>query len=403
MEWTQREKNPATTLEIKPSVAPLPMLLQSLRILAAPARELQGLLEELAEGNPFLEVLPPVFAAGSRNGAAGGGNLDDIADPGGRSLDLAHQLSLIPELSKVSFSRLEEMAERLGPAGRLLCGAAELAAAAGVDPADEESLLRSIQDGVDPPGLFARNLAECLLIQLRRFGEEDSDAWLLVREAAQMLEEGSLDIILRRFGWENERLQKALARLRRLDPSPDFHGSSASPVIPELKMELVEDGVNVAIIEENQPGLQVLKSAKNGGALRRMKTGALNIVSEYERRLETKVSVGAFLARRQRAFMARERDAPGPCVLATVAEALSLHPATVQRAASRTWCETPRGTMVLGGLFSRPLRSRPDISVAQIRLAIREAVLQNESAAALGRRLGVPARTVRWHRAEMGM
>jgi len=402
MEWMRKEKTPVTTLEIKPSITPLPLLLQSLRILAAPARELQDLLEELTEGNPFLEVSPPTFSPISR-GQAEGGIFDDIPDPGGRDIDLAHQLSLLPELSEAPISRLEEMIECLGPAGRLLCTPEELAAMAGVCVINGEDLLRSIQDWAEPPGLFARDLAECLVIQLRRFGEESSDAFLLLTVAAGMLEEGAFDEITKRFGWGKGRLEKALARLRRLDPSPDFPGSKASPVIPELKMELTPDGVNVEIIEDNHPGLRVVRTPDTDARVRKMSARAEHIVMEYERRMRTKALVGGFLARRQRAFLAGERDAPGPCVLTTVAEALSLHPTTVQRTASRTWCETPRGTMVLDGLFSRPLRSRPDISVAQIRLAIRSAVLRNESSAELGRRMGVPARTVRWHRARLGL
>lgn len=402
MEWTQATDNLVPQLNIRPSLVPLPMLLQSLRILAAPARDLQTLLGELAEGNPFLEVLPPAASVAFPGTGGGWPLLDDIPDEGSPDSDIANQLSFLPELTAVSKGRLEAIAGCLGPSGRLVCVPGELAELAGVSPMQEGSLLRAIQDWVDPPGLFARNLVECLLIQLRRNGEGKSDAWRLIAEAANLLEDGRMEEILERFGWRPQQLERAIARLRRLDPSPGFSPDSAPAVIPELKVQFSEAGVHVSLLEENLPKIVVMLSRfSEESHMRRMMEQARYLEIEYRRRLETKLAVGIVLAVIQKDFLSGSSDSPCSCVLADVAGVLSLHPATVHRTASRTWCVTPCGTVALGSLFSRPLRSRPDISVAQLRRAIRLAGENGMGTSFVAEQLGIPARTIRWHRSRM--
>ncbi len=404
MEWTQAADKLSPQLNIRPSLVPLPMLLQSLRILAVPARELESLLGELAEGNPFLEVMPPAAMSVSPGAGSPWDRMEDISDPGEPGRDIVQQLSFLPELADVPGPRIEMIAECLGPAGRLVCSAVELAGIAGFDAECGEDLLRALQDWAEPPGLFASNLAECMAIQLRRNGEEGSDAWSLITSASDLLEEGCTGEILRFFGWTARRLEKAVARLRRLDPFPDFSRDVAPAVIPELSIEINDQDVRVTLLKENLPGIRVKDmgdDVADAAVFRRLKHRALGLEAEYRRRIETRLAVGLDLAQRQKRFLAGLTEAPAPCVLSDVAEALSLHPATVYRTTCRTWCSTPLGTISLGTLFSRPLRSRQDISVAQLRFAIRSAFREGVCAAALARKLGIPARTVRWHRSRM--
>lgn len=406
MEWTQAADSPALRLNIRPSLVPLPMLLQSLRILAVPAGELGSLLDEFAQNNPYLEVMPPSSIIPASDGGAGWSLMEDVSDPGDPVRDLSHQIAFLPELAAVPRRNIEMICDCLGPAGRLTCSAGELAGIAGFDPEYGEDLLRALQDWVDPPGLFARSLSECMAIQLRKDGEEGSDAWLLIKGASDLLEEGCTEEILSRFEWTARRLEKAVARLRRLDPFPDFSRDDAPVVIPELSIEVRGQDVRVALLKENLPWIRVKDmgdDVADTAELRRLRIRACGVESEYRRRLETRLAVGLDLARRQRRFLTGLAEAPDPCVLSDVAEALSLHPATVHRTTSRTWCLTPIGTISLGKLFSRPLRSRPDISVAQLRVAVKDASRKGCSAAALARELGIPARTVRWHRSRSGL
>ncbi|MDT8284036.1 MAG: hypothetical protein RQ767_00795 [Thermovirgaceae bacterium] len=406
MEWTQAAGNPSLRLNIRPLLVPLPMLLQSLRILAVPAGELGSLLDEFAKDNPYLEVMPPSAVTSAFDRGTGWSLMEDISDPGDPGRDLSHQIAFLPGLASVPRRNIEMICDCLGPSGRLTCSARELAEIAGSGPESGEELLRALQDWVDPPGLFARDLSECLAIQLRRSKEEGSDAWLLITGASDLLEDGRAEEIKRRFGWSSQRLEMAVARLGRLDPFPDFSRDATPVVIPELLIKANERGVSVVLLKENLPGIRVKdisEDVADGSVFRRLRQQACGVEAEYRRRMETRLAVGLDLAQRQRKFLSGLEKAPGPCVLSDIAKALSLHPATVHRTTSRTWCSTPIGTISLGTLFSRPLNSRPDISVAQLRCAIRSSLLRGESAAALGRELNIPSRTVRWHRSRMGL
>ncbi|HCD71731.1 MAG TPA: hypothetical protein DEQ04_04095, partial [Thermovirga lienii] len=120
-------------------------------------------------------------------------------------------------------------------------------------------------------------------------------------------------------------------------------------------------------------------------------------------RIRTKLRISQFLAKAQKAFLAGESIAPSPLTLKTASRETNYHPSTILRITKTTWALSPVGTIPLEKLLSRPLRAKPTMSVAQLRQAIKEAKPLGISDEALALKLGLPRRTITWHRNKMGM
>ncbi len=390
---------------------PLPLLFARLRLLCTPAPELAAALEEQAAGNPLLIVEPP--RAALPEGPRSRGQLeaeedpwDDIPAPVGLEEALLPQLALVFETALLGPDSGMKLASCLDGRGYLAAPESELARALGADEADFKMILERARAVVDPAGLFARDLADCLLLQLSRQGLEDSDAAALLTLGRECLERGDIPGLRKALGWERARLERALAVLRRLDPHP---GSAFIPtrfILPEIAMRFDDQGrLEVKLLTDNLPRLALdagLLEAAGEGAVPFFRQ-ARGLLATLAARTRTKIRLALVLGRRQEPFLRNAAAAPGPFTLKQAGRELGLSPSTVQRAAASTWAETPRGTIRLSSLLGRSLAARGDLSVREIRARIRAAWNESKSDAALGRELGIPPRTVTWHRQKLGL
>lgn len=403
-----------TDLRLEPGpglrILPLPLLFARLSLLACPSTDLEAALEEQSAKNPLLSVEPPRVTA-SREPAASGDEEDEDpweAVPELPSLDetLRPQLALVPEVSLLGHDAEGNLLACLDTRGYLAAPVEELASAIGTDGTTLEHVLEKVRAAVDPPGLFARDLSHCLLLQLSRHGLEDSDAAVLLSSGREDLERRDLASLLKRLGWERERLERAMATLRRLDPHPGRGFSHPETILPEVALRFDEKGrLSVRLLADNLPRLlldaDLLASAGEGG--RKAFREARGILSGLAARYRTKLRLALLLGERQRAFLRGEAAAPGPLTLSGAGRELGLAPSTVQRAAVSTWASTPRGTIRLSSLTGRSLSARPDLTARALREAIRTGWKAGRSDAALARELCVPPRTVSWHRQKLGL
>ncbi len=398
-------KSPFFALQPKTEVVPRPLLLKNISLLMLTTGELAEFLSSAAAENPFLEYDPPEILS-MRNITGSTGDIIDLVErvPEEKNLlsDLRQQLLTCPALSGFHSTDIESLLLCLDPRGLLNASPEEMADLLGLGKDAFEAILAEIQNWVEPAGLFARDLGECLALQLERAGEITGDAYKLVKEAEKVFQNGDCQGVRESLGWSEVRFQRALEKLRLLDFSPGVTADSRKvpPVFPEIRFTVEEEEISVDIIDETVPKIGFNRDLMAWREERRLKSvfrEAEWLVEAVDKRLQTKKSVAEELARFQRSFLMGKEEAPAPCILSDIAGILGIHESTVQRVTTTTWYVSRRGSAPLSRLFSRPLRSRPGLSVAQFHLFLAQALSKGKTAREIASQSGVPPRTVRWH------
>jgi RNA polymerase sigma-54 factor len=292
--------------------------------------------------NPFLRV-------------AGGAATDSVsATPFGL---YAHALGEIALLSLSATERriAEVFVEHLEPSGWLGSSLVEVAARAGVTVADAASVLARLQE-IDPAGLFARSLAECLRIQAR-------DRGLLTRNveavlgALNAMSEGGLPALAKASGLVSEAAAAALAVLRQLDPKPGTRFLAEDPTQfrqPDILAARRAGCWRVELNPATLPEIELLVCRDAAGpAERQAAAAARSFVRMVERRNATIHCVARTLVSRQDAFLSFAAELPAPLSRAEVADEAGVHESTVSRLAQAMTIETPRGVLGLSALFAR--------------------------------------------------
>jgi RNA polymerase sigma-54 factor len=375
---------------------PLPLLLARLSLVTLPVAELQHTLESLLGDNPFFSLVPPNLP--SRGPSV---PTDDIEHAPDMDEELRLQLAACPALRGLD-GAAAALPQCIDGDGRLTVAVDELAELLGLSPDDASLLLAAVRDWVEPPGLFARDLAECLLLQLRRRGEEAGDAATLLREAARDLERGGPSAAMKALGWSEERMDAAILRLRGLDPHPGRVFQRAETVVPELEFSAGPDGsIRTRLLTDRLP--RVLLDAdlfrhRGTPELAAQWRKGRSLLIALAIRTRSRMRVALELARIQGNAIASPSEALAPCTLSRVARAAELHASTVQRIGHTVWALSPRGLLPLSHLFSRPVRSRPDWSVDRLRNEIARRSENGDTDARIASDLRIPVRTIGWHR-----
>jgi len=375
---------------------PLPLLLARLSLVTLPVAELHHTLESLLGDNPLFSLIPPSFP--SRGPAI---PANDIEQPPDMDEELRLQLAACPALRELDAASAV-LPQCLDADGRLTVTDDELAELLGLSPENAAALLAVVRDWVEPPGLFARDLAECLLIQLRRRGEEAGDAATLLRDAAGDLEQGGPSAAMKALGWSGERMDAAILRLRGLDPHPGRVFQRAETVIPELEFSADFNGsIRTRLLTERLPRVLLdtdLFRHHGTPELAAQWRKGRSLLIALAIRTRSRMRVALELARIQERAIASSSEALAPCTLSQVARAAEMHASTVQRIGHTVWALSPRGLLPLSRLFSRPVRSRPDWSVDRLRSEIARRSGNGDTDARIASDLRIPVRTIGWHR-----
>jgi RNA polymerase sigma-54 factor len=344
-------------------------LATALKVLEADAATLTRMLEEQAAETPALRLSRPPPAAGdwlprwraALHGSAGD-EVEAVADQG-PSL-AAHVIAAIPRLvgpgqpRRIAFS----LADALEPSGWLGRPLAAIASDLGVREAEVEEVLRRLQ-GIEPAGLFARNLAECLELQARAEGLFDP-VMSVVLGNLPLLAAGDWAELARRAATGEDEIRLRLRRIRGFDPKPGAAFSAlASPVRePDLTARRTPSGWEVALNRTSLPALAVDAGAE--GAAR-----ARALIRLIERRNATLLAVGQTVLTRQAGALEAGPGALRPLTMQEVAEELSLSRSTVSRVVAGTAVDTPQGTWWLRALFSADMGGEAGAAALRARLA----------------------------------
>lgn len=263
---------------------------------------------------------------------------------------------------------------------------------------EAEELLRIMQS-LDPPGVGARDLRECLLLQLRDMGDTDSLTYKLVDEAFDDLIGHRWSELAKRYMLDPKEVQDAADELAKLDPKPAmrFMSSGDTYVVPDLTVEEIDGQYRVFLNDGGVPRLRISQTYRDiaadkkkfVGKNREFITNKLNsaswLVQAIEQRRQTMLKVMNFIVDKQRAFFTKGVEHLLPLTLREVADVIEMHESTVSRVTSQKYVQTPRGVFPLKFFFSSSLGTTTgeDASSRAVKAQIQKLVAEENDTAPL--------------------
>ncbi|HEX5385399.1 MAG TPA: RNA polymerase factor sigma-54 [Gemmatimonadales bacterium] len=260
--------------------------------------------------------------------------------------------------------------------------------------AEAEDLLAIIQR-LDPAGVGARDLRECLLIQLREAGDTESLTYRLVADAFPDLIAHRWNDLAKRFGVDPARVQAAADGLARFDPKPGLKYSDRNDgyIIPDLIVEKIGERYHVFLNDTGMPRLRLSRAYQEVARDKKKMTpenrefiaakmnSANWMIQAIEQRRQTMLKVMNFIVDRQRDFFEKGIEYLKPLTLREVAEVINMHESTVSRVTNEKYVQTPRGVLPLKFFFSSALStaSGEDASARSIRAKLEKMVADEKT------------------------
>jgi len=255
--------------------------------------------------------------------------------------------------------------------------------------AEGEEMLGIVQT-LDPPGIAARDLQECLLLQLREAGLQQSVPYRLVRDCFEELINHRWSEISKRFGISATDVQAAADEIAKLDPKPGLRYSARSDnyIIPDLVVDKIDEQYHVFLNDANLPRLKLSKAyqdiardkKKFDGENKEFISSKLNsanwMIQAIEQRRQTMLKVMNYIVERQREFFEKGVQFLKPLTLREVAEVINMHESTVSRVTNEKYVQTPRGVLPLKFFFSSGLATADgeDVSARGIKAQLQKLV-----------------------------
>jgi len=229
-----------------------------------------------------------------------------------------------------------------------------------------EAVLKIIQS-LDPVGVGARDLKECLLIQLRQFDQEKQK----VQKAKELID-GYFDILaihdykqlMKKLKLTEKELEKIISFIQTMNPRPGGHinNTRTEYIIPDINVEKENNKWIVRINRGAIPAIRInseykkmIKRADNSADNQTLKSHLQEadwLIKSLQHRYETLLNVSTCIVEHQRDFLEHGEEAMKPLILQDIANALDLHESTISRATTRKYMHTPRGTYELKYFFT---------------------------------------------------
>jgi len=229
-----------------------------------------------------------------------------------------------------------------------------------------EAVLHRVQR-FDPPGVAARDVAECLLLQLDQLPADTprlEEARQLIRHRLDMLGNRDFNGLMRRMKLSREELQEIISLIQSLNPHPGTQLSTTEPqyVVPDVFVTRNSSGWRVELNPENAPKLRI--NSQYSSLVRRADNSSDNtylknhlqearwFLKSLKNRNETLLRVAICIVERQREFFEHGEEYMKPLVLRDIAETMEMHESTISRVTTQKYMHTPRGIFEFKYFFS---------------------------------------------------
>ena len=397
-----------------------PRLYQAMDLLYLPLLELEQHLKQELIQNPFLEmreleedfaeqaeseerveeeeevdweeILLDGFDPGYRSGPTREHPEDVVEKVGETTIDLWDHL--LAQLYQTNGHRDgdmrigEEIIGNIDEDGYLTCSIEEIASTIDASVEDVERVLRRIQ-GFDPIGVGARDLRECLLLQVEDRSGKDSLAYRVVADHFEELSTHKYHEIARAVGITPQEAQEAADEVADFDPKPGrkYALDEGDYVTPDIIVEEVDGQYVVSLNDGELPRLRISRTyqqlAQNGefkGKAKEFAQAKLNganwIIQAIEQRRQTMLKTMHVILDRQREFFQKGIHFLRPLTLKEVADEIGMHESTVSRVTNEKFVQTPRGVFRLKFFFSSGLSTEEgeDVSARGVKARIQELI-----------------------------
>ena len=253
--------------------------------------------------------------------------------------------------------------------GYVMATLEEIAAAENHKLEDVEQALKIVQT-LDPSGVGARSLQECLLIQIEARNGKNSVAWQILANHLKLLENRQIKDLAKILARPIEHIQIAVAVIRTLDPMPGrrYSGPGARVVEPDVYISKDGDEYLIQLNDEDIPQLRLNSQYRKmldrdqepnkeiRNYVKDRYASALQLIKNIEQRKQTILKVCQSIVRRQMDFLEHGIDQLKPMMIKDVAEEIGVHPSTVSRAVASKYAHTPQGVFELRYFFSEAVQ-----------------------------------------------
>lgn len=301
----------------------------------------------------------------------------------------------LPEhlLSQLSFCELNDddkeiilhIVGNLNKDGYLCVSNEEIAKSCGCDISEVERVI-DIVKSLDPPGVAARSLSECLLIQLENIGLGETLAARIVEHHLDKLEKRKYDLIAKQEQVAVDEVYKAINAIQALEPRPgrQFFDETVRYIVPDIYVYKVSGEYVISLNEDGLPRLRIspyyLKVLQNEGSVDvsnrqylvdRLKAASWLIKSIHQRQ-QTIFRVTESIVKFQHEFLDEGVQKLKPLVLKQVADDIGMHESTVSRVTTNKYVHTPQGVFELKYFFTSGIKtSNGDVSSSYIKEKVR--------------------------------
>jgi RNA polymerase sigma-54 factor len=263
----------------------------------------------------------------------------------------------------------ESIIGNLNEDGYLSASLEEIASAGEHTQEQVEEALRVVQS-LDPAGVGARNLRECLLLQIESINGKGGVAWMIVSNHLRLMETRQYKEIAKQLGRPMEHIEIAVRMIQHLNPRPGLRYSGAGARLVEPDVYFIKDGEDyiIQMNDEDVPQLRLNAQYKrmldrDQGATKEVRdyvreryASAIQLMKNIEQRKQTILKVCQAIVRRQTDFLAFGLDSLKPMMIKEVAEEVGVHPSTVSRAVAGKYVHTPQGVFELRYFFSEAVQ-----------------------------------------------
>lgn len=250
---------------------------------------------------------------------------------------------------------------------------------------------------LDPVGCGARDVKECLLVQLEVRGESDRLAARLINDHLQELQQHKLPHLSKQIGIDVDTLLAELQFIRTLEPYPGRRYSSDEPILitPEIYIEKLDEDDDEYVIyfaDDGSPRLRISQqyqhmlsqpgtSSETKSFIREKVRSAVDLLRNIEHRRQTIYKVVESMVHRQKEFLDKGVQYIKPMMLKDIAEDIGMHLSTVSRVVNRKYAHTPQGVIELRRFFTEGMMNEDgeEVSTRIIKLQIKKLIEDEDS------------------------
>jgi len=345
-------------------------MLESMHILQMNAIELKELVENELEQNPVLEEQPamsPSMPIKSRNRNPEEDELQRdllLTKPLTLQEHLLRQLRILATCQE-DVDIGNEIIGNIDDDGYLKASPEEISQALGKDILKVEAMIAVVQN-FEPIGVGARDLKECLLIQLEAKGKKGSLAWRVAENHLEKCGKKQYAVIAKALGVSPDQAHQAVCDISKLEPKPGAKYSDrdvSQYIIPDIFIRKIDDEYQVLSNNSDIPTLKISRDYQNmledkdtddetKNYIKDKIKAANFVIKCVLQRQETMKKITEYLLREQAEFIEKGRAYLKPLSFRTIAEAIGRHESTISRAVNGKYVETPTGLYELREFFS---------------------------------------------------